>query len=77
MAVNPIRPVAVGGGTVVVTVPSKGVNNIEAVNKIVANTLGRLGCAACLSGFDIRFKQVRDLVVNPKTFAVTEQQIGG
>ena len=76
MAVSPTRPAA-GGGAVVVTVPSKGVNNLAAVNKIVANTLGRLGCPACLSGFDIRFKQVRDLVVNPQTFEVNEQQIGG
>lgn len=76
MGINPTRPAATGGA-VVVSVPHKGVNNLETVNKIVANTLGRLGCGGCFSGFDIRFKHLQDLVVNPKTFEVTEQQLGG
>lgn len=62
-----------GPGPITVNIPGRGVDNLEAVQKVVANTLGRLGCGACLSGFDIRLRQVRDLVVNPKTFEVTEQ----
>ena len=52
-----------------VVLPSHGVGSLDKVNKIVASTLGRLGCPACFSGFDIRFRP-GDLMVNPKTFEV-------
>jgi hypothetical protein len=41
------------------------------VNKIVASTLGRLGCPKCFPGFDLRFRP-GDLVVNPQTFEVDQ-----
>lgn len=59
--------------TVVVRVPGK--LTLDQSNKILANTLGKLGCPGCYSGFDIRFINLRDFVVNPKTFDV--QEFGG
>lgn len=56
--------------SVVVRVPHK--LNLEQSTKILANTLGRLGCGECLSGFDIRFVNVRDFVVNPKSLEVND-----
>lgn len=67
MAVSPIRTKAAQPVTVVL--PSKNISNIANVNKIVERTLGKLGCPACFSGFDIRFRP-GDLVVNPQTFEV-------
>ena len=45
---------------------------LEQTQKIVANTLGRLGCGRCFSGFDIRFAHINELIVNPKTLEVNE-----
>jgi hypothetical protein len=55
--------------SVTVSLPHKGIDNLEHVNKIVASALGKLGCGRCFSGFDIRFSP-GDLVVNPQTFEV-------
>ena len=57
-----------------VVLPGNAIGSLDKVNRIVASTLGRLGCPACFSGFDIRFRP-GDLVVNPKTFEVNA--IGG
>lgn len=59
--------------TVLVRVPGK--LTLDQSNKILANTLGKLGCPGCYSGFDIRFVNIRDFVVNPKSFDV--QEFGG
>lgn len=57
-------------GQVVVRVP---VNlTLDQSTKILASTLGKLGCPNCISGHDIRFVNFRDFVVNPKTFDVNE-----
>ena len=58
---------------VVVRVPSR--LTLDQSTKILANTLNKLGCVACLSGFDIRFTNIRDLVINPRTLNVSD--IGG
>lgn len=58
---------------VTVVVPNKGVDNLAAVQKVVANTLNRLGCGGCLSGLDIRFRHLGDLTVNPKTLELEER----
>ena len=55
--------------SVTVVLPHQGINSLDKVNRVVASALGRLGCPACFSGFDIRFSP-GDLVVNPKTFEV-------
>ena len=36
--------------------------DLKKMQKVTANVLGRLGCPACHSGFDIRFIQARDYV---------------
>ncbi|HYJ82009.1 MAG TPA: hypothetical protein VEW26_04085 [Allosphingosinicella sp.] len=69
MAVTPVRSKV--PQTVSVALPRKDFNNLDNVNKIVAATLGRLGCPACFSGFDLRFRP-GDLVVNPRTFEVDQ-----
>jgi hypothetical protein len=66
MAISPVRS---KGAAVTVVLPHKDINNIDHVHKIVASTLGKLGCGRCFSGFDIRFSP-GDLVVNPQTFEV-------
>jgi hypothetical protein len=70
MAVTPTKAAA---KAVTVHVPPRGVDNLAAVQKVVANTLGRLGCGGCLSGFDIRLTQLNDLIVDPRSFDVKEQ----
>jgi hypothetical protein len=57
-------------GQVVVRVPAK--LTLDQSTKILANTLGKLGCAACLSGFDIRFVNIRDFAINPRTLDINE-----
>lgn len=57
--------------SVVVRLPHK-LANLEQANKVMANVLGRLGCAGCLSGFDIRFTHAIDLAIDAKTLGVRE-----
>ena len=49
---------------------------LDQTQKIVANTLGKLGCGRCFSGFDIRFAHINELIVNPKTLEVNELAVG-
>lgn len=44
-------------GVVHVTVPSTVFHNLDKMHGITKQVLGRLGCPACHSGFDIRFRQ--------------------
>jgi len=44
--------------------------DLKKVQQVLPNILGRLGCPACCSGFDIRFVLERDLVVDPRTLEV-------
>jgi hypothetical protein len=37
-------------------------NNIKSLQKALATTLGKLGCQACCSGFDILFQRELDLI---------------
>lgn len=53
--------------TVRVFIPADVAFSLEKMNKVTANVLGRLGCAQCHSGFDIRFIHELDFVINPKT----------
>jgi hypothetical protein len=71
MASNAAR--ALGTRPVTVYVPGQGANDLKSVQKIVANTLKRLGCGACLSGLDIRLRQVEELVVDPRTLDIGER----
>jgi hypothetical protein len=49
--------------TVTVSIPSKVAGNIDALTKATAVVLGKLGCGACCSGFDILFRRELDLMV--------------
>jgi hypothetical protein len=39
-------------------------HNLKQIQDVVATIAGRLGCAACCSGFDIHFRNELDFVVN-------------
>jgi hypothetical protein len=49
-----------------VHVPIAVMWEFDALTKVKKEILGRLGCLACTSGFDIRFRGSRDFVVNPQ-----------
>lgn len=48
--------------TVHVMIPEKVNNNLKSIQKALATTLGKLGCQACCSGFDIVFRRELDLI---------------
>ncbi len=52
---DPIHPVQV-------MIPERVNNNIGSIQKALATTLGKLGCPACCSGFDILFRRELDLI---------------
>jgi hypothetical protein len=52
----------VPAGTVQVLIPERVNNNIKSIQKALATTLGKLGCQACCSGFDILFRRELDLI---------------
>jgi hypothetical protein len=52
--------------TIRVTVPAKVAYNLKNIQKIQATVLGRLGCPACCSGWDIRFDLARSFAVDDR-----------
>lgn len=46
-------------GTVYVSAPSSTINNLAKFTKLQAEILGKLGCRACCSGWDIRWNKER------------------
>jgi hypothetical protein len=50
---------------VTVAIPVDVGNDLDKMNKVTREILGRLGCAGCHSGFDLRFVLERDFRVNP------------
>jgi hypothetical protein len=56
----PLRPITV-------SIPERINGDIEGLTKSIASVLGRLGCPACCSGFDILFRREVDM------FAVDER----
>ncbi|MBC5782290.1 hypothetical protein H8N03_04995 [Ramlibacter sp. USB13] len=46
--------------------------DLQKMNKITANVLGKLGCGGCHSGRILEFVTLRDFVVNPRTLDVQE-----
>jgi hypothetical protein len=51
--------------------------NLEKLNRITAQVLGKLGCGGCHSGYLLHFIALTDFVVNPKTLDVEEAGFGG
>ena len=45
-----------------VIMPAKVSYNLDQVQQVLAKVVGRLGCEACCSGFDIAFLQERELI---------------
>lgn len=58
----PIKPGA--HGVVNVSVPVGVYYNADRMATVTREVLGRLGCLGCHSGFDIRFRQEVEFVVN-------------
>jgi hypothetical protein len=53
-----------------VMLPERVSGNIKSLQKAVAVTLGKLGCAPCCSGFDIAFRNELDFItINEKVQA--------
>ena len=50
--------------TVRVSVPAKVAFDIASMQKVTVGILGKLGCPACHSGWDIRFSLERSFVVD-------------
>lgn len=59
------RAVAARPEEVQVHVPLDLLWDLENLTRVKKEILGRLGCLACTSGFDIRWKGSREFVVNP------------
>ncbi|HEX6374251.1 MAG TPA: hypothetical protein VFZ91_00865 [Allosphingosinicella sp.] len=51
---------------VTVHVPAGRVANLDAVHKVVCNTMGGLGCPACLSGYTVTYTELPYLVVDER-----------
>lgn len=47
-----------------VTIPAEVVFDLERFQKVQKDILGRLGCMACTSGFDIRYEFERRFIVD-------------
>lgn len=45
-----------------VLIPERVNNNVKSIQKALATTLGKLGCPACCSGFDIVFRRELDAI---------------
>ncbi len=57
-----ISEAGVSPRAVQVMIPEKVNNNIKSIQKALATTLGKLGCPACCSGFDIHFRRELDMI---------------
>jgi hypothetical protein len=57
--------------TVTIDVPLSIANDKAKMSKVMSNVLAQLGCSGCHSGWDLRFRHIRDLAINPKTLQVT------
>jgi len=47
-----------------VSVPANVLNDLDSIQRVQADVLGRLGCPSCCSGFDIRLDLVRQFLVD-------------
>ena len=56
---------AISPETINVHVPIEVMWDSDRLQGLKKDILGRLGCLACTSGFDIRWRTRRDYIVNP------------
>jgi hypothetical protein len=75
MATLPSDPVP--WRTINVRITRDVAQDLDKMQKITANVLGRLGCPRCHSGHILNFLEIRDFVVNPKTLDVQELGLPG
>ncbi|HKH82975.1 MAG TPA: hypothetical protein VKA25_04750 [Gemmatimonadales bacterium] len=59
-----------------VYVPTKALYDLEAMQKITAQVLDKLGCGQCHSGRILDFLELEQFVVNPETLEVSELRGG-
>lgn len=62
---------------VAIYVPTKTLYDIEAMQKVTAQVLDKLGCPGCHSGRVLDFIELEQFVVNPENLEVTEIRGGG
>jgi len=60
-----------------VYVPKEASFDLQKMQKVTAEILGRLGCPGCHSGRILHFRTLEDFVVNPKTLEVQELGVLG
>jgi hypothetical protein len=58
--------------TVNISVPTDILHDAKKMQQITASVLSKLQCGGCHSGFDLRFRDLREFVVNPQTLDVNE-----
>lgn len=66
-----IPEMVVNDRVVTIDVPMSLAHDKAQMDKVMSNVLKHLGCGGCHSGFDLRFRHIRDLVIDAKTLAVT------
>jgi hypothetical protein len=59
-----------------VTVPVDVLWSFDKMIGLKKQILDRLGCVACTSGFDLRFRSVREFVVSPELEIKAVNEIG-
>jgi len=64
------------GRTVNIFVPREVAFDLQKMNRVTAQVLGRLGCGQCHSGRILHFHTLEDFVVNAKTLEVEELMPG-
>ena len=61
------KRITLGGGKIVrVSIPASVANDLGKFNKVQKDILGRLGCMACCSGWDIRYDLEQRFLVDTK-----------
>ena len=70
---QPLPPVA---DRVRIHVPLGALYDLDKMNKITANVLGRLGCGGCHSGRILDFVALDEFVINPVTLEAHETLAG-
>lgn len=64
MEKNIDAPSSSARGVVRVSVPVSAFSNLGKMQEVTKSILGRLGCGACHSGWDLRFTQIAQFVVD-------------
>jgi hypothetical protein len=62
---------------VAIYVSTKTLYDIQAMQKVTAQVLEKLGCPGCHSGRVLDFIELEQFVVNPESLEVTEVRGGG